>query len=64
MFDLIATGMSAGTAGLVIDAVYGGMTVASALAIYAGLAGGAAYFVSNGLKALIKWAGRETIASW
>lgn len=64
MFELIATGMSAGTASAVLNAINGGLSIAAALSLYAGLAGGAAYFVETGLKALIKWAGKKTIISW
>ncbi|GAA2825097.1 hypothetical protein GU333_11740 (plasmid) [Lactococcus raffinolactis] len=64
MFDLVATGMGAGTAASVVDAIFGGLTIASALSLYAGLAGGAAWFLENGLKTLIKWAGKRTIISW
>lgn len=64
MFSLTAAGLSAGVAASIVDAINGGMTIATALALFAGVAGGAAYFLENGIKALISWAGKATIVSW
>ncbi|MDI3311569.1 MAG: hypothetical protein QJR05_09130 [Thermoanaerobacterium sp.] len=64
MFELVATGMAAGTASTIVNAILNGMDIAAALSLYAGLAGGAAWFLEKGLTSLIRWAGRETIISW
>ncbi|WP_251861363.1 hypothetical protein [Clostridium sp. Marseille-Q2269] len=64
MFDLIATGISASIAAPIVDMILNGVTIASALYLVAGLAGGAAFALEKGLSALIKWAGRKTIINW
>ncbi|AQR79289.1 hypothetical protein ABNB59_05025 [Paenibacillus larvae] len=64
MFELIATGISAGNAAQVVNAVFNGVSIVSALSLYAGIAGGLAWFLSNGLRHMIKWAGKKTIIDW
>lgn len=64
MFELVASGMAAGTAGVVYDAIMNGMDIVAALSLYAGLAGGAAYLLEKGLVSLIRWAGRQTVINW
>ncbi|AQT86627.1 hypothetical protein ABNC90_20795 [Paenibacillus larvae] len=64
MFELIASGISAGNAAQVINAVFNGLSIVSALSLCAGIAGGAAWFLSNGIGYMIKWAGKKTIIDW
>jgi len=64
MFELVAMGLSASVAAPLVDAIMNGMTIATALYLIAGLAGGAAFVLEQGLKGLIKWAGKKTIINW
>lgn len=64
MFDLITAGLAATNAASVINAIDNGMSVASALSLFGGALGAGAFVLTNGLKWMIKWAGKETLIKW
>ncbi|EKF52513.1 MULTISPECIES: uberolysin/carnocyclin family circular bacteriocin [Lactococcus] len=49
MFDLVATGMAAGVAKTIVNAVSAGMDIATALSLFSG-----AFTAAGGIMALIK----------
>ncbi|ARF70654.1 hypothetical protein B7C51_24575 (plasmid) [Paenibacillus larvae subsp. pulvifaciens] len=64
MFELVASGLAVGDAGAIVNAIYNGMSIAAAVSLYTGFVGTAAFVLSNGIKWMIKWAGKDTIIKW